>query len=117
MSSDETDVALLRKEMRQSDTAGELNAVERGDLEETFSPLFEAADGDDGDENTSLGNRLTQRNSMERTTLRIPSGMLDAVDIAVEKGQYADRSKAIRDAVREKFMEQSGPRRERGGRR
>lgn len=45
---------------------------------------------------------------MDRITVRLPTGQLDAVEAQVDQGEYANRSEAIRDAVREKFNEEGG---------
>jgi len=37
---------------------------------------------------------------MEKTTVRLPESLIDAVDEKVEAGHYANRSEAIRAAVR-----------------
>lgn len=37
---------------------------------------------------------------MERVTVRIPTGMLDDVEQLVERGEFVNRSEAIRDALR-----------------
>jgi len=41
---------------------------------------------------------------MERVTTRIPGGMLDQIDLRVERGEYPNRSEAIRAAVRRLCM-------------
>ena len=126
MSSDETDVALLLEETRQPDTTvgdeEESQTVEHGDLEKTFTPLFEQATQEDpaddtGSQPRTLADRLRTRGSMDRITLRLPTRMVTEVDQAVDDGHYPDRSKAIRDAIREKFIEHPRPERSRGGRR
>lgn len=53
--------------------------------------------------------RLTNSGEMDRVSARMPDPMLAALEDAVESGRYANRTVAIRAAVREKFM--------RGGRR
>lgn len=40
---------------------------------------------------------------MERITIRMPAPLIAAAELAVERGKYADRSAAIRDAIRQEF--------------
>lgn len=47
--------------------------------------------------------RLTPKNEMERWTVRFPDGLVTAIQAKVDGGEYANRSEAIRDAVRETF--------------
>ena len=42
---------------------------------------------------------------MERVTLRIPKQQIDEVEQMVERGQFPNRSEAIRSAVREMIDE------------
>ncbi len=42
---------------------------------------------------------------MERVTLRIPEQQIDGVEQLVEKGEFPNRSEAIRSAVRELINE------------
>jgi len=43
---------------------------------------------------------------MERVTLRIPKQQIEEVEQMVERGQFPNRSEAIRSAVREMLSEQ-----------
>jgi antitoxin ParD1/3/4 len=43
---------------------------------------------------------------MERVTLRIPKQQVEEVEQMVERGQFPNRSEAIRSAVREMINEQ-----------
>lgn len=47
----------------------------------------------------------TEERRMPRVQLRTPKGTLNAIQAAVEAGRFCDRSEALRDAIREKFME------------
>ena len=40
-------------------------------------------------------------NRMERITLRVPAGQVDRLERQVEQGLFANRSEAIRTAIRE----------------
>ncbi len=40
---------------------------------------------------------------MDRVTLRMPTALVTRADAAVERGEYPNRSAAIRDAVRQTF--------------
>jgi hypothetical protein len=86
MSSDETEVALIRTEMRR---------------ETDDEQAREAA------EQHTKG-RQTGGGSMDRVTARMPDEMIRALDDAVDDGKYPNRTAAIRDAVRERFMRGGG---------
>lgn len=44
--------------------------------------------------------RLTGREEMDRLTLRMPKGQLEAIEHLEETDQYASRSAVVRDAIR-----------------
>lgn len=41
---------------------------------------------------------------VQRLTMRLPTGLVEEIDAAVENGLYANRSQAIRDALVEEFV-------------
>jgi len=52
--------------------------------------------------------QATSGPTMERVTFRLPRHLREAVDAAVEAGQYPNRSEALREAVRETFVATDG---------
>lgn len=40
---------------------------------------------------------------MKRVTIRVPHRRVDAIDDAVDRGEYPNRSEAIRDVLRDAF--------------
>lgn len=46
---------------------------------------------------------ITESQSMDRVTVRMPDQLLESAEAAVERGEYPSRSEAIRDAVRQTF--------------
>ena len=42
---------------------------------------------------------------MDVTQVRLPQGLIDGIEILVDKGLYANKSDAVRDAVRKLILE------------
>jgi len=59
----------------------------------------------DGTEVRADGGQLS---GMERVTIRMPTEMLDALQAAVDRGEFPSRSEAIRAAVREEHLATDG---------
>lgn len=51
-----------------------------------------------------MGERSTSGNDrMKRVNFRLPDGLLDEIDAAVDRGEFPNPSEAIREAVRLRF--------------
>jgi len=71
----------------------------------TLADLVDRRAATDGGETISDD---TPSDEMERLTVRVPDALLTAVDTAVDTGLYPNRSEAVRDALRQRFMATDG---------
>ena len=53
--------------------------------------------------------RLTNEGSMDRLTARLPDEMHQCIDRLVESGRFANKTEAVRHAIREQFMDDPRP--------
>lgn len=51
----------------------------------------------------SSRSRLTSDETMERVSVRVTSARLEAIEAAVERGEYFNKSEALRAALRSEF--------------